>query len=1033
MSTQNIASRHPTGVAITLFLSFAILISVVSYALIDNSKKIEKSHTFENLHSIGQLKVGQIQQYLQTRKGDAVIVSGLLSNPAVQHWLKNPSGDVPHAVRQSLDIIGAIYQLGGLQLLDDKANIRYSNGQYVALSETEKSLALHSIHENALSLSPIYFGDPSAPDKPLLDVFVPLVNPDTLAVMGVLVLRDDLHFLFSLIQSWPVESKSGETLLVTREGSDVLFLNELRYKKGTALNLRLPIINSDSGHVIPTVAMLEKGYYGALEAFDYRDKPVFAYNIAVPDTSWGMVVKMDTDEVLDHVRRLQIIVWIIAAFFILGAGTILRMWWKKQRFERLAHEQLTGVAADLRVSAIAFETNEAIVITDCHPKILRVNQAFQDITGYTAEEVIGRNPNILSAERKPKAFYEEMWATIFREGKWSGEALDKRKNGEIYQKWLTITAVAAPDGTLTNYVGSFFDITERKKAEEALHDSRESLHRVLNSLVEGVYGVDTDGNCTFANQSCLRMLGYQSDDELLGKNMHELIHYAYSDGSPYPVSECKIYRAHQTNQTANVFDEVFWCKDGTAIPVEYWSRPIATDGVVTGSIVTFIDITARKKAEDEINRLAFFDPLTNLPNRRLLLDRLQHALAASARSGRHGAIMFIDLDNFKVINDTKGHDCGDLLLVEIARRLQSCVREGDTVARLGGDEFVVMLEDLGSQAEQAAAQADEVGEKIRAAINQPCLVKEYEFHSTASIGINLFVDRETTAETLLKYADIAMYQAKGAGRNAVRFFDPDMQAVLEARTTIESDLHHALAERQFSLYYQAQIDDAGRILGAEALVRWIHPQRGMVSPAQFIPIAEESSLILDIGHWVLETACRQLALWDNDEQKCNLTVSVNVSARQFKLADFVNKVAAVIETHRINPSRLKLELTESVVLENVADIVTKMHALKALGVGLSMDDFGTGYSSLSYLKQLPLDQLKIDRSFVRDIVTDTNDAVMVRTIIDMAHNFRLNVIAEGVETEAQLDFLKQHGCIAYQGYLFSKPVPVEEFEMLLGR
>lgn len=778
--------------------------------------------------------------------------------------------------------------------------------------------------------------------------------------------------------------------------------------------------------------MLGKGYYGALEAFDYRNKPTLAYNIAVPDTSWGMVVKMDTDEVLEHVRRLQTIVWIIAAFFILGAGTILWTWWKKQKIERLAYEQSARLAADLRISAIAFETHEAIVITDCHPKILRVNQAFQDITGYTAEEVIGHNPSILSAERKPKAFYEAMWATIFRDGKWSGEVLDKRKNGEIYPKQLTITAVTASDGTLTNYVGSFFDITQRKKAEEALRDSRESLHRLLNSLFEGVYGVDTDGNCTFVNQSCLQLLGYQSDDELLGKNMHKAIHHSHSNGNPYPVSECKIYRAYQVNQTANVSDEVFWCKDGTAIPVEYWSRPVVTDGVVTGSIITFIDITARKKAEDEINRLAFFDPLTHLPNRRLLLDRLQHALATSARSARHGAIMFIDLDNFKIINDTKGHDCGDLLLVEIALRLQSCVREGDTVARLGGDEFVVMLEDMGSQAEHAAAQAEEVGEKIRAAISQPCLVKDCEFHSTASIGINLFIGRENTAETLLKYADIAMYQAKGSGRNAVRFFDPDMQSVLETRTTLESDLHRALAERQFSLYYQAQVDDDGHILGAEALVRWIHPQRGIIPPDQFIPIAEESSLILDIGHWVLETACRQLALWGDDEKKCKLELAVNVSARQFKSSDFVDKVAAVIKAQRIDPSLLKLELTESVVLENIADVVAKMHALKALGVKLSMDDFGTGYSSLSCLKQLPFDQIKIDRSFVRDIVTDPDDAVMVQTIIDMAHNFSLNSVAEGVEIDAQLDFLKQHGCMVYQGYLFSKPVPVEEFEALLG-
>ena len=475
------------------------------------------------------------------------------------------------------------------------------------------------------------------------------------------------------------------------------------------------------------------------------------------------------------------------------------------------------------------------------------------------------------------------------------------------------------------------------------------------------------------------------------------------------------------------------CKNGEIYPKWLTITAVtAPDGVLTHYVGSFFDITERKKAEEEINRLAFFDPLTSLPNRRLLLDRLQHALATSARSGRHGAIMFIDLDNFKVINDTKGHDCGDLLLVEITRRLQSCVREGDTVARLGGDEFVVMLEDLGSQAEHAAVQAEEVGEKIRAAIDRPCLVKEHEFHSTASVGISLFVGRETTAEALLKYADIAMYQAKGAGRNIVRFFDPDVQIVLEAHTTMESDLRRALIERQFSLYYQAQVGDAGRILGAEALVRWIHPQRGIIPPAQFIPIAEESSLIIDIGHWVLETACRQLALWGNDEKKCNLELAVNVSARQFKSRDFVDKVAAVIKEQRVNPSLLKLELTESVVLENVADVVAKMHALKALGVKLSMDDFGTGYSSLSCLKQLPFDQIKIDRSFVRDIVTDPDDAVMVQTIIDMAHNFSLNSVAEGVEIEAQLAFLKLHGCMVYQGFLFSKPVPVEEFEALLG-
>ncbi|MDD2914840.1 MAG: EAL domain-containing protein [Gallionella sp.] len=901
MSIQSTVERHPAYLAIALFLNFVILISIASYSLVDNFKGIEKARAFENLNSIGKLKAGQIQQYLQSRKGDAVIVSGLLSNSAVQHWLKNPSGDVPDAVRHSLDIIGAIYQLGGLQVLDTNAKVRFTNGQYVNLSRKTKSLALQAVHDNFLHLSPIYFGDPSASDKPLMDFIVPLVNPDTSAVMGVLVLRDDLRFLYSLLQSWPVESVSGETLLVTRDGDDVLFLNELRFKKDTALKLRIPIRRSTDAPVGPSIAMLKDGYFGSLETFDYRNKPTLAFNIAVPDTSWGMVVKMDTDEVLEHVNRLAVYVWIISAIFILGAGTILWTWWRKQMIEKLAQAELDKAAEDLRISAIAFETHEAIIITDCHPHILRVNKAFCDISGYSPEEVIGKNPRMLSSERNPKAFYEEMWATILRNGTWSGEIMDTRKNGEVFPAWLTVTAVTTPDGVLTHYVGSYFDITERKQSENAIHN------------------------------------------------------------------------------------------------------------------------------------LAFYDPLTNLPNRRLLIDRLQHALATSERSGRHGAIMFIDLDNFKIINDTKGHECGDQILIEAARRLQSCVREGDTVARLGGDEFVVMLEELKGNMEHAVSLTDEVGEKILAALNQPYRIHGSEFHSTASIGINLFVGHGMSADTLLKYADIAMYQAKGAGRNTLRFFDPKMQSVLEARIAIESDLRLALTEQQFRLYYQAQVDDTSCIIGAEALVRWMHPQRGMIPPVQFIPVAEESQLILDIGHWVLVTACQQLAVWADDERKRDLVLAVNVSAQQFKLKDFVGQVAATIKEYGINPACLKLELTESVVLDDIADIVTKMHELKALGISLSLDDFGTGYSSLSYLKQLPLNQLKIDQSFVRDIATDPSDAIMVQTIIDMANNFRFNVIAEGVETEAQLAFLKLHGCRVYQGYLFSKPVPVEEFEMLLKK
>ncbi len=562
--------------------------------------------------------------------------------------------------------------------------------------------------------------------------------------------------------------------------------------------------------------------------------------------------------------------------------------------QHLAEEQL-------RVAAAAFETHEAILITDANANIIRVNQAFHDITGYSSEEVLGKNPRILSSGRQDKAFYAAMWQQLLTAGSWAGEMWDRRKDGQIYPKWLTITAVKNEQGQTTEYVAIFSDITERKQAEE------------------------------------------------------------------------------------------------------------------------------------EIRHLAFYDALTRLPNRRLLLDRFRLALSLSARSHHYGAVLFLDMDKFKTLNDTLGHDYGDLMLIEVARRLQSCVREVDTVARLGGDEFVVLLEEVDESAEQASQKIALIAEKIRAALAAPYQIKNHEHHSSPSIGVCLYRGNNESVDILLKHADLAMYQAKDSGRNAVRFFDPAMQQAVQARASLETDLRYAIPGEQLRLYYQIQLDNDHRPLGAEALVRWIHPKRGMVSPAQFIPIAEESSLILDVGRWVLETACKQLALWGKREQTRNLILAVNVSAQQFRKRDFVDTVAAMIRTYQVNPAYLKLELTESVVLDDVADVVSKMHALKALGIKLSLDDFGTGYSSLSYLKQLPLDQLKIDQSFVRDIATDLNDAVMVQTIIGMAKNFRLNVIAEGVETEAQLEFLKQNGCMAYQGYLFGKPVSIGEFEELLGK
>lgn len=457
------------------------------------------------------------------------------------------------------------------------------------------------------------------------------------------------------------------------------------------------------------------------------------------------------------------------------------------------------------------------------------------------------------------------------------------------------------------------------------------------------------------------------------------------------------------------------------------------DGDVTHYVCGLSDITARKEAEEEIRNLALYDFLTGLPNRRCLMERLQHALTASARSGLRGALLFIDLDNFKDLNDTLGHNMGDLLLQQAAQRFSGCVRESDTVARLGGDEFIVMLEGLDHDALAAGAHARLVGEKILEQMQLPYVLEQHQHVCSSSIGITLFVGQGEDVATLLKQTDLAMYQAKAAGRNTLRFFDPAMQAVVSARATLDNDLRLGVQQRQFQLYYQPQVDDAGALTGAEALLRWHHPQRGLVMPAEFIPAAEESDLILSLGHWVLESACDQLVTWATRPATASLSISINVSPRQFRQANFVGRVLAVLAASGADPRKLKLELTENLLLDDVGLTISKMEALKTHGVGISLDDFGTGYSSLTYLKRLPICELKIDRSFVRDILTSPDDAAIIKTILALAKHMGIDVMAEGVESEAQRAFLVSLGCKAFQGYLFGRPVPPAEFDLFAER
>jgi diguanylate cyclase (GGDEF)-like protein/PAS domain S-box-containing protein len=591
--------------------------------------------------------------------------------------------------------------------------------------------------------------------------------------------------------------------------------------------------------------------------------------------------------------------------------------------------------------------------------------------------------------------------------------------GYLYLIYVLVTLRNVNKDLLEN-ITLRLDAVEHNKILEASEQRYKSL---LNHLPVGVMHYDHDLNITFANPKMTEVLHGTSEIE-----QHHALKLT-DDVAIANVMERALrgQTAHYEGQFNSEFrHEKTW--------LHLISAPTQnSDGEIAGGIAIMQNITAEKQAQEEIRQLAFYDALTNLPNRRLLLERLQRAVANSARTGKRGAIIYIDLDHFKTLNDTLGHDVGDMLLKQVAERLTQSVRQVDTVARIGGDEYVILLENLSEHRVDAVHEVETVGNKIRDALNHPYYFNQYEYFSTPSMGVAMFDEQQVTSEELLKQADIAMYQAKKAGRNAFRCFNPRMQEMINARMNLEDDLRKALAQKQLQLYYQVQVNQDLVPVGAEALLRWKNPRRGMISPLEFVPVAEETGLILPIGLWVLQSACAQLKKWQQKPETKHLTLSVNVSARQFHQIDFASQVAQAITQHGINPSLLKLELTETMLLDRADSTIATMNAIRELGVGFSLDDFGTGYSSLQYLKELPLEQLKMDQSFVRDIALDGDDKAIACTIIAVAQRLQMEVIAEGVETQEQMQFLLAHGCQRFQGHYFGKPLSVTQFEKTLKR
>nr|WP_211169160.1 EAL domain-containing protein [Aromatoleum toluvorans] len=680
-------------------------------------------------------------------------------------------------------------------------------------------------------------------------------------------------------------------------------------------------------------------------------------------------------------------------------------------------EQRRRAAHRLRLFKVAVDASTSgIVITDRSSVIEYTNPAFSRITGYPAAEALGRTPALFRSDRMPREVYAELWKVILGGESWQGELLNRRKDGDLYWSDLRIAPILSPRGEPQQFVGLMNDVTERKRIETRMNQAMV----VFNASSQGI--MTTDAHCviTAVNPAFTAITGYTAE-EVLG-HKPSMLGSGRHDASFYGNMWDSLARAGQ-------WESEIWNrrKNGEIYP--QWQTISAVHdqhGNLTGYISLFNDITQRKQQEEAIWRQANFDPLTNLANRSLLQDRLDQALTHARRNRARVGLLFLDLDGFKWINDTLGHDIGDELLIEVARRVTFCVREQDTVARFGGDEFTIIVQDLAEPDDLNA-----IAEKIVSVLRDPFFLGGIQHRMSGSIGITVYPDDGEDVQTLFRNADIAMYKSKQAGKNRFQFYARDMQSDALARLQLEADLRIALERQAFSLHYQPIVEaDSGELVGAEALIRWIHPERGPVSPLEFIPVAEDSGLIIGIGEWALREAARQSRQW-RDGGHAALRLAVNMSGVQFREAGLPDLVGEVLAEFGIDRGGLMVEITESVLMGGSESMESRMRAIKALGIGYALDDFGTGFSSLSYLKRFPVDVVKIDRSFVAGCPDDRNDAHLVEAIINMAHSLGLQVTAEGVETAEQVAFLRELGCDFLQGYLIGKPLPAEGFEGML--
>ncbi|MDO9269554.1 MAG: EAL domain-containing protein [Methylobacter sp.] len=1012
--------KHPPVIpgTVLLFIALTLVVPLIGLtSIMLHGPKIELD-TYANLETIARLKSDQVKNWLDERHGNAASLAAStgFATQVDQFVGRQQDLELSGPVRDNLNTLRTAHGFDSILLLDDDGRMLLKLGEHVDTPPALQEQLHQAMTDKSVQRGELYLDRSGAVH---LDWVVPVVVSEPQShgrVVAAVVLRATAqHFLYPLIQAWSTASPAAEILLVRRQGNSVIFLNELGRRSGTAMTHLLSLNDPD----LPAAAAIHEARPGTIKGRDYRGVTVLAAYRPVAGTAWHIVAKVERDNVLESLRAL--IYWIgwVAFSSVVTLSVALLLFWRKQKrvqslallVEKRKSDDLLRHFFDLPFIGMAITSPET-------KRWLQFNDRLCDILGYTREELDGKNwaemthPDDLALDIVQ---FERVM-----QGECEGYTKEKRfirKDGAVVHTSLDVKCVRQLDGTVSLVVATVEDITGRKYAEEQLRLSA----KVFEQSAEGLMITDADCNIVKVNHAFTVITGY-SEADVIGRNPH-LLSSGQHDQDFFLAMWKHI-------ATIGYWKGEIWNrrKNGDVYP-EMLSISVVTSesGEVSEYVAVFSDISQLKASEAQLEFLAHNDPLTALPNRRLLFSRIKHGINMSWREGKQFAVLMLDLDRFKDVNDSFGHFAGDQLLQQVAERLSSRLREVDTVARLGGDEFTVMLEDI-TRPEDAARVADE----IIADFSEPWQLPPYgEVRIGVSIGISLYPQHGYTPEILLQQADTALYRAKAQGRGCYAYFSNELTVGARERMELEARLRRAIVQNELRVYFQPQVDIAtGNIVGAEALVRWQDPAEGLIPPLRFIPLAEETGLIIAIGEWVLRETCRQGRQW-LDAGLPALTLSVNVSPHQFKRSDMSTLVTAVLAETAYPAEWLELELTESGLMEYQDQAVELLNNLRAQGVRLAVDDFGTGYSSLACLKHFPLDVLKIDKSFIDEIPNSSDDMEIAATIVAMGRILGFKVLAEGVETIEQLDFLQAQGCDLYQGYLKSRPLPAEDFAVLL--